>query len=194
MIISLKQKVGWILIILSGMAIWLAVCCRDSGKVAEINKPGDDPRFFVNAMLDIQDPQFSSKDSSGVERYDELKVQQKWGDMYFKYRKLAEASDETGLKYFLFIGFLAYTQKNAELSESYSSDLLPLYEKDPGSFLETLKMLPYLIPSSSYFLNNYFGFEDKNAEKKPEFLKVNTPLVNDILGPEYGAIFLENFK
>ncbi len=191
---SLKQKVGLILIFLSGMLVLLGGCCGDTNKVADTNQPGDDTRFFVNAMLEIQDPQFTSKDSDGVERYDEMKVQQKWGDMYFKYKKLADAGDETGLKYYLFIAFLAYTQRNAELSEAFSSDLLPIYEKDAGSFLEILKKIPYLIPSSGYYLNKYFGFEDKNADLKPEFLKVNRPLVDDILGPEEGAIFLENFK
>jgi hypothetical protein len=194
MIDSFKQKIGLILIFLSGILVLLAGCCGDSGKVDDTNKPSDDTRFFVNAMLEIKDPQFTSKDSEGVEQYDEMKVQQKWGDMYYKYKKLADAGDKTGLKYYLFIAFLAYTQRNAELSEAFSSDLLPIYEKDAGSFLEILKKIPYLIPSSGYYLNKYFGFEDKNAEMKPEFLKVNTPLVNDILGPEEGAIFLENFK
>ncbi len=190
----LKQNVGAAIIILLAAAISLTGCRGDSGKEPEVNRTGDDAQFFVNAMLDIKDPQFLSKDSDGIERIDELKVEQKWGDLYNKYEKSAEAGDETGFRYFLFIGFLAYSQHNAELMEAFSSDLMPIYEKDAAKFLEALNELPFLIQSSGYYLDNYFGFEDKNADKKPEFLKNNKPLINDILGPENGILFLDCFN
>ncbi len=193
MVNFLKQNVGSVIIILLAAAISLTGCHGDSGKEPEVNRTSGDAQFFVNAMLDIKDPQFLSTDSEGVESIDELKVQEKWGDLYNKYKNSADAGDETGYKYFLFIGFLAYSQHNAELMEAYSSDLMPIYEKDAGKFLETLNELPFLIQSSGYYLDNYFGFEDKNAEKKPEFLKNNKPLINDILGPENGILFLDSF-
>ncbi len=188
-----RIKIGLIILSIMAAALLLSGCCGDSNKTAGADKTGGDAQFFVSTLLGVEDPQFLSKDSDGTEQVDELKIQQKWGELYNKYKKQAETGDETGFKYYLFIGFMADLQHNAELSEAYSSDLIPIYEKDPMTFLVILRELPYLIESSGYYMNNYFGFEDKNAEKKPDFLKNNKQFILNILGAEDGARLLSKF-
>ena len=189
----LRLKIGPVIIFSLAVVVLLAGCYTDSDRTANANRAGGDAQFFVNAILEIEDPLFFSKDSDGIEKYDELKAQQKWGELYNKYKKLAESGDEKGFKYYLFIGFLAFSLNNAELSEAYSSDLIPLFNKDALTFLETLKELPFLVQSMGTYMNNYFGFEDKNADKKPDFLKNNKQLIMDILGTEDGVLFFSKF-
>jgi hypothetical protein len=61
------------------------------------------------------------------------------------------------------------------------SDVEPIYESHEPQFLRTLQELPFLVPSSCYYLNRYFGFEDKNLEKKPAFLEKHVPVMQTFL-------------
>ncbi|MGD8592668.1 MAG: hypothetical protein PVF82_07535 [Gammaproteobacteria bacterium] len=38
-----------------------------------------------------------------------------------------------------------------------------------------------LIPSTCHYLNRYFGFEEKNLEKKPAFLQKHVPIIKATL-------------
>ena len=73
----------------------------------------------------------------------------------------------------MFYAFYAHEKKSGAFLEYLASDLMPIYIENKVDFLQALKQLPFLTLSTCNRLNAYFGFEGKNTEEKPTFLKEN---------------------
>ena len=145
-------------------------------------------KIIINMLLHIDDDKYNTKDEDGP-YYDSLAEYKDWENAYIKYSKYEKSNKKltkTEIKYLLFIGFVAKTNLDAAMSDSLSSDLIPLYNSNKELLLSTLADLNFLVPSTCYYLNNYFGFEDRNAEKKAPFIKQNKESIMKSLGETEG--------
>ena len=158
-----------------------------------------DSQFMLDRLLSIEMAQFREPSFGGREgetSYNQLEEQKAWSGLYNQYKAKIEKGEPDiakNLKYWLFIGFVAQTKNDGEISEAFTTDLMPVFEKNPEQVLTILKELPFLAPSAGYYLNNYFGFEDQRAEEKKGFVTKYTDLVNTTMGAEEGAKFLGYF-
>ncbi len=172
-----------------------------------------DSNIFINKLLKINDPQFITQASDGTSTYHSLNAYKAWEALYIRYTKrdlvdnvtdgstdsLKQRSSDkeltkTEIKKLLLIGYIAKLHADGATSQSLSSDLTPLYNSHSTSFLQVMTELPFLIPSTCYFLGNHFGFEDKHADKKTPFLKANAALLVTALGAEQGNACLEKIR
>ena len=92
------------------------------------------------------------------------------------------------------MGFVARENRDAAISEAFSSDFIAVYNANKGDVLDILVELKFLIPSSCYYLNNHFGFEDKNSDKKQPFLDKNKSFIIKKLGDDSSKTCLEIFN
>ncbi|MCF6337709.1 MAG: hypothetical protein L3J84_07115 [Gammaproteobacteria bacterium] len=156
-----------------------------------------DSEAMVNRLLHIDNKKFISKTESGETFYNSLSEFKEWESLYIKYSKYgAEEQHLTNdeLKKLLFIAFIARANSDAAISESFASDLVPIYDQNSGQVLTVLSELKFLVPATCYYFNKYFGFEGKNAEQKGEWLKRNESRLVSNLGQADGEICLAFFK
>ncbi len=156
-----------------------------------------DSEVMVNRLLHIDDKKFISKTEGGETFYDSLSEFKEWEVLYIKYSKYGAeeqywTNDE--LKKLLFIAFIARTNSDAAISESFSSDLIPVYNQNSDQVLAILSELKFLVPATCYYFNEYFGFEGKNAEEKGEWLKRNKSRFVSNLGNADGKACFAFFK
>ena len=148
-------------------------------------------------MRGLPNSRFYTKEKDGTRSYNELKEYKSWGALYDIYAQLSvkdsEFSDDK-LRVYLLIGMVAKARTQAATMEAFDSDLMVVYEKHEQAVLSVLNDLPYLIPSTCDYLNRYFGFEDKNLEKKPGFLKKHTDTTNSALHEKNAQTCLMYFK
>ena len=79
--------------------------------------------------------------------------------------------NESDVNCFLLIGAIAYYQNGAATMESYTEQTKPLYEKNPELVFQALAKAPVMVERVCYYLNSYFGFEDKNKKGKSAFVE-----------------------
>jgi len=89
-----------------------------------------DSEVMVNRLLHIDDKKFISKTGGGETFYDSLSEFKEWEALYIKYSKYGAeeqylTNDE--LKKLLFIAFITRSNSDAVILESFSSDLIPVY-------------------------------------------------------------------
>ena len=156
-----------------------------------------DSAEIVNSLLDLPNSRFYATQKDGSQQYNELKEYKSWGALYDKYAQLSvkpEDFNEEKLKVYLLIGMVAKLRTQAATMEAFNTDLMHIYEKHEQSVLTILNDLPYLIPSTCHYLNRYFGFEDKNLEKKPAFMEKHAPTIKATLHDKKAQSCLEFFK
>ena len=153
-----------------------------------------DAGLILARLLAVQDARFVTVEKDGAKAYDFLAEQKKWGEQYNWYKGKVDAGDSIAVKYWLLMGFIADIHNDAVLAEAFSSDLVPVYEKKPEQVLGVLRELPFLLPSTGRYMNNHFGFEGMNADKKTPFIDSNQEIICRILGDELGNQFLSYFK
>ncbi len=148
-----------------------------------------DAELMLNRILHIDNEKYNIKNENGKFFYNSLLEYKDWERLYIKYSKLNiknKIYTENGIKKLLFIGFIAKINSDAAISESLSSDLVPIFNKNRNKILNVLSDLKFLIPSTCYYLNNYFGFEGKNIEKRTLFIKKNKENIIKYLGDTNG--------
>ncbi len=156
-----------------------------------------DSEVMINRLLHIDSEKFMSKTDSGEPFYNSLKEYKEWELLYIKYSKYdSEDKDltEDEIKKLLFIGYITKVNSDAAISQSFSSDLVPIFSQNKSIVLNVMSDLKFLMPSTCYFLGRYFGFEGKNLEKKQAFLDKNGPLLVKELGEADGKTCLEYIK
>lgn len=156
-----------------------------------------DSEILLNRMLQIDNNRYFTKTESGESTYNSLAEYRDWENLYIKYShydKKSKTLNEHEMKILLLIGFIARNNQDAAISESLSSDLVPLFRENTAVFLKTLSELNFLVPSSCYYLNRYFGFEGKNAEQKPAFVKHYSEEISRTLTPADAKQCLAFFK
>ena len=136
-----------------------------------------DAELMLNRLLHIDNEKYNMRNERGQLFYNSLLEYKDWERLYIKYSKLnikSKIYTENEIKKLLFIGFIAKINSDAAISESLSSDLVPIFNNNNKILiLNVLSDLKFLIPSTCYYLNNYFGFEGKNIEKRTPFIKKN---------------------
>ncbi len=129
---------------------------------------------FLNALLNIKSEKYY-KTIDGNTFYNELIEYKDLEQLYLQSRKKAtkKQANLDDIKFFSFIGFVAYTTNNAAAKEALSSDFIQVYFTNRDRLLSILEELPFLIPSSCYYIAKHFGFEDKFKNDKETFIKDN---------------------
>ncbi len=156
-----------------------------------------DSDVMIDRLLHIDNEKFLFKTSEGGPFYNSLMEYREWESLYIKYSKY-DSDDKTltevEMKKLLFIGYISRLNSDASISQSFSSDLVPIFNQNQSTILKVISDLKFLMPSTCYFLGNYFGFEDKNLEKKEGFLQINSPFIVKFLGEIDGEACLESIK
>jgi len=148
--------------------------------------------------MNINNPEHSYVDEKGVSRHDSLEAYKAWENVYLKYDQSNEPKDKKlfdrdSLKTLLLIGYIAKIKNDAAVSQALAGDLVPIYNANRELSLEILKELPFLVPSTCYFLSRFFGWEGKNREQKKPFLTANRELIANRLGSDQGRQCLKFF-
>lgn len=157
----------------------------------------EDAELILNRILHIDSEKYRSTNENGEYVYNSLREYKDWSKIYIKYSKYEQKNktlSKKEAKLLLLVGFVAKTNMDAALSESFSSDLVPLYQANRDKILGIMSELKFLIPSTCYYLNNYFGFEGKNVNKKPLFVRKNKSAFIKAMGDKYSNVCLSYFK
>ena len=152
-----------------------------------------DSEIMINRLLHIDNEKYMTKTESGEYFYNSLLEYKEWENLYIKYSKYGDKNKiftKPEIKKLLFIGYISKTNLDAAISESFSSDLVPIYNENTNMVVNVLSQLKFLIPSTCYYLSQYFGFEGKNIDKKQSFIDKNTPILLRELGEEEGKLCL----
>ena len=112
-----------------------------------------------------------------------LAAMQGWGALYAKYRDAASGGDPQALRVWLLIGQAALAKADAGTVEAFSAELMPVYAAQPEAVLSALADNGWLVPSACFYLGNWFGHEDRNADDLPAFLAAEAPRIAASLHP-----------
>lgn len=152
-----------------------------------------DAELMLGRLLHIDNAKYKQKNKDGVIFYNSLSEYKDWEKLYIKYSKLGKKNKsltEVEMKNLLFIGFIAKANLDAAVSEFFSSDMVPIYNANKLKMLNTLSDLKFLIPSTCYFMNNYFRYEGRNINLKQRFIDKNKPILIKGLGMTEGKLCL----
>ncbi len=156
-----------------------------------------DAKIMLDMLLSIKNDKYNTTTNEGKAIYDSLLEYKTWSRVYIKYAKPFKKNKrltKQEMKYLLFIGFVARAILDASTSESLATDIIPIYNQNKALLLKSLASRNFLIPSTCYYMNRYFGFEDKNEEKKIPFIKQNKELIIMSLGKVKGDQCMSYFK
>lgn len=112
-----------------------------------------------------------------------LEAMQGWGALYLKYRDAAMDGDAEALRVWLLIGHAALAKAGAATVEAFSADLMPLYAAQPQAMLAALAENGWLVPSTCFYLGNWFGHDGRHGEDRPAFLATDAPRIAAALHP-----------
>jgi hypothetical protein len=156
----------------------------------------NDAALILDTLLDMENPTYRSTNERGESTYNALQAYQDWAALYWKYAQQDQNTPfrEDFLRIYLFLGQVAQEKLDAATTEAFTSDLMPLYEKHGDSVLRVLRDLPFLVPSTCRYLSRYFGFEDKNHEKRPAFLAAHADEIKHALAPEDAKRCMDPFR
>lgn len=154
-----------------------------------------DAQEILSVLLGVRMAQYQSENADGEKVYNPLKAYHGWGDIYQKYYTDAKTHGRLNdIKVYLFLAYTARLKNQIDSSEVFSTDLYTVYIKHEKTLLAALKKNPYLIPSTCYYLGNYFGFESKHSEDKPGFLAAHRKTLLDTLGEKHAETCLMQIK
>lgn len=156
-----------------------------------------DSEILLNSLLHIKSEKYLKLSEDGEPFYNSLLEYKNWENLYVKYSNANNDNKNLStnqIKKLLFMGFVAREKRDAAISQAFSSDFVGIYNANKSDVLDVLAKLNFLIPSSCYYLNNHFGFEDKNSDKEQPFLKENKSLIIKKLGDEGSKTCLAFFE
>lgn len=179
------------------IGVFLLIACSTIN-AQEIDKNETSDFFIIlSNLLNINHDRHSYIDDNGVKQIDSLKSFKEFERVYSKYiepDKKDKKFSQKQLKLVMLLAFYADQHNAAAFQEYLASDLVPIYTNNSELFLTILKELPFLVPSVCNRLNAYFGFEGKNAEKKPAFLSKNNIKFEKYLPKNQKLNCLDSFK
>lgn len=163
------------------LLVFMAFSCRSSNEGPITNS--------MNAHLGL----LLGIESEKADPLSEFKAQEK---VYKELRKKLSQEEVSlsDMKYFLFIGFVASEKNAAATQQALASDLIPIYENAPLTFLRAIKDASFLTKSACYYLGRHFGFEDKNTEKFKPFIRANETLIRDSLDSSQGDLCITQIE
>ncbi len=129
---------------------------------------------YLNFLLNIKSEKYYET-INGKMLYDSLAEFQDLGKLYVETRtKVTKRNAHLNdIKFFSFIGFVAYNRNAAATKEAMLSDFIQVYYTNRDNLLSVLNELPFLIPSSCYYIGKHFGFEGKFTNDKKPFMNEN---------------------
>ena len=151
--------------------------------------------MLLRNFLDIEHPQFFET-VDGATRYSPLKAYQASSQIYvdLRTRLNADQVDANDMKRMLFFAYSASVRKAAASLEALNTDLMPILQKHPDLFLQTLKTNPQFVASVCYNLGRYFGFENKHQGELPQFLRGYKNRIKNTLEASDAKICLKIMK
>ncbi len=140
---------------------------------------------YLNYLLNIKSEKYN-KNIEGKAIYDELAEYKDVERLYLETRNQAikKQAKTDDIKYFSFIGFVAYNSNDAATKEAMLSDFIQVYYANRENLLSVLDELPFLIPSSCYYIGKHFGFEGKFTNDKEPFMKENKVYIKKALSKD----------
>lgn len=179
-----------VIIVLLSICSNLMALDQDSIQVKEYS-------FLFSSLLDIDDGKYTFIAEDGEKYIDELEKFKALENVYIRNIEPDLANNkfsENRLKIVMFLSFYSYERNAAAFLEYLASDIMPIYINNSDAFLKILQELPFLIKANGYLINNYFGWEGENAEKKAGFIEQNDSLFKKYLQGTNYKTFIENFK
>lgn len=176
------------------LLILLTACSNLSASNPSSNEKSEHSALLSSLLGIIQ---YSYIDSQGKKQPDSLKKFKELEKIYIKHIKPDLANNKFSnkqLKIIMFYSFYSYEKKSAAFQEYLAADLMPIYNNNKHSFLTILQELPFLITSNCDRLNSFFGFEGKNIEGKPIFIKQNADILKKHLNSEQFGLCMSNFN
>ena len=146
-----------------------------------------DYELILSALLEENQKRFTYKDSSGKNRFDELKEFKALESIYIQNIEPVKGSSKLTnkqIKTIMFFAFYAKEINSAAFQEYLASDLLPLYLKNKNIFLTVLNNKPFLIDANCSRLNAYFSFEDQQTISRSNFIKLNKAIFSKVLNAD----------
>jgi len=152
---------------------------------------------LISSLLNINEDKYTYIDGKGKKQPDALKRFKELERIYIENIKPDVANNKFSnkrLKIIMFYAFYAHEKNSGAFQEYLASDLMPIYIENKDEFLLVLKQLPFLTLSTCNRLNAYFGFEGKNTEKKPLFIKQNEIYFKNNLSAYQYKICINSFN
>ena len=178
------------------LALLLSTACTAGNLKTESSGESAEFHVLLSDLLNINQDKYTYIDASGQRQIDSLRMFKGVERIYIDYiepdQKNGGFSHEQ-LKVIMFFSFYAEQKNSAALLEYLAADLMPVYQADPVAFLKALNESPFLIAANCRRLNAYFGFEGKNAGKKPGFVDNARRLMEQYLAVKNRKMCIEQF-
>lgn len=107
-------------------------------------------------------------------------------DLYARYLESARAdnaSDETAILRFAFMGWLAETGNDPEMSRTFRADWRAFVEKQTGEALGAIAQAPFLVPGMCRALSRSLAGEADPSAARSAFYAAIEPTGRELLGP-----------
>lgn len=140
---------------------------------------------YLDFLLGIKAEKYKTRENGEI-FFDDLAAMNDRDKVYVSTRQrlLSKNADDEDMRYFIFIGFTAYSRNAAATMEALSADMMSVYKNNTQAFLKSLSDLSFAVEASCYYLGNYFGFEGKHLQDKKAFEKRFKPEITVYLGPD----------
>lgn len=161
---------------LLGASLW---ACAASTSV-----PADDAAELVETLLGMEPSRHATP----------LAAMKGWGELYARYHRGAHKGDPSALRVWLLMAYTAAAKADAATSESFSSDLLPVYQAQPQALLSALADNAWLVPVTCYYLGKHFDFQDRRGAGRDAFVAQQEPVITRALPAPAAARCLAQLK
>lgn len=101
-----------------------------------------------------------------------------WGELYARQHRSAREGDPIAMRLWLLVAYTAAAKADAATSESFSSDLVPVFQAQPAALLAALADNGWLVPVTCFYLGRYFDFQDRRGAGREAFVAQHAPLIN----------------
>lgn len=135
---------------------------------ASAGVPPDDAAEVVETLLGLEPARHATP----------LAAMKGWGELYARHHRGARQGDPTAMRLWLLVAFTAAAKADAATSESFSSDLVPVFLAQPAPLLSTLADNAWLVPVTCFYLGRYFDFQDRRGAGREAFVAQHAPLIN----------------
>lgn len=126
-------------------------------------------------------------------RPDKETLWQQWELLTKDCRKKVTKDDETALEDFLFLGYVGY-RSGTDVTKGYMiSQVYPLYEQMPKTFLDVLSSRTLLVESTCYYIARYLEDKAHKTVSTQLFLQSNASLFFEALSSENAKGCLKQF-
>ncbi len=156
----------------------------------------DEYTILLSSLLGTDKERFTFTDKNGNKQIDSLARFKELEKVYINNINPDLANNKFSnkrLKIVMLYSFYSFVKKSAAFQEYLAADLMPIYIRNSADFLKVLNELPFLIEANCNRLNAYFGFEGKNTDKKPTFVKQHANQFKKYLNTDQYELCIRSF-